>query len=479
MRCRLCLILAFMAIILSLPASAEMREWTDSQGRKIQAEYVSVEAGKVNMKLANGKLAAVPFAQLSEADQAWVKHRFENPPAPKPEPPKPAPKSTPPPSPRPAPKTKEIDWAPLKEGGMNVPNFDPLPEPDPNTLIPVNDWIGGRYFFMKPDGSDAFPHLKIENRIKGFSDGLAYVKTDDHKGYINREGKWVLGGDGGKPLPEGGEYFQAFSEGRALFRVQSRMAYIDTEGKVVGKTGVYFHAKDFSEGLALVYDGDTHLKKAWHYIDRDGNVALKGPWHMANSFSSGVAWVALDEQKMIDRLDGRKRLINTKGESVFGDAVFPGTVTYRFVGGYGSSSGRVYRADGSVYMEEHPQYFLTSFSDDGTVAIAQTKATYGYFGRLVHLPTKTVYGPKIPLSHSRNFQEGIAPLHLSNHDGPNKWMGLDRSGRFISKEGFLDEPYFKDGFAVCRRKFGPDNKDIRVVVINRKGEIIWKGEPRK
>ena len=67
---------------------AEMREWTDSQGRKIQAEYVGVEAGKVSMKLANGKLAAVPFAQLSEADQASVKHRFENPPAPKPEPPK-------------------------------------------------------------------------------------------------------------------------------------------------------------------------------------------------------------------------------------------------------------------------------------------------------------------------------------------------------------------------------------------------------
>ena len=457
-----------------------MREWTDSQGRKIQAEYVGVEAGKVSMKLANGKLAAVPFAQLSEADQAWVKHRFENPPAPKPEPPKPSSKPTP--TPRPKPNSKEIDWAPLKDGGMNVPNFDPIPDPGPDVLIPVADWIGKRYFYMRPDGTDAFPHLKIENRVAPFSDGLAYVKTKDQEGYINREGKWALGGDGGKPLPEGGKYYKPFAEGRARFQVDDHLAFIDTDGKVVGKRGVYLKGNDFSDGLAAVYEGEALGEQAWKFIDRDGNVAIPGPWHSAKSFASGVAWVSLDKEKLLDQMNGRKRLINTKGEPVFGDAVFLDDVSYRFVGGYGKAGGRVYRANGEVYLEEQNGYYLSNFADDGTVACVNVKGGAGV--RLLHLPSKTLYGPLIKgVFTSRNFKEGIAPVLMQSspekRQGTNKWFAMDRTGRLITKEAFFDEPEFHEGHAVLRKDFGAEKQDIRVVVINRKGEIIYKGEPQK
>ena len=324
----------------------------------------------------------------------------------------------------------------------------------------MDDWIGKRYFYMRPDGTDAFPHLKIKNQVKHFSDGLAYVKTEAHEGYINRKGEWVLGGDGGKPLPEGGKYYKPFSEGRAQFRVDDHLAFIDADGKVVGKRGVYLKGNDYSDGLAAVYAGDALGQKAWSFIDRDGNVAIPGPWYTVKSFSSGVAWVSLDKEKLLDQMNGRKRLINTKGEPVFGDAVFMGDVSY---------------------MDEQEDYRLACFSDDGTMALAHV--TGALDARMVHLPSKTVYGPLLKgVYGSYGFREGIVPVSITDpamRKGSNKWFALDRSGRLITKEGFFDAPEFHNGYAVLRKDFGSEEQDIRVVVINRAGEMIYKGEPSK
>ena len=458
----------FCVVCLGLASSAfaEMREWTNAEGRRIQAEFLALEAGVVKMKLPGGKRAAVPYAQLSEADQAWVKNRVENPPAPKPQPPPVTAGSSP----------KEIDWGPLKDAGTHVPNFEPLPEPRPDTLIPVNDRNAGRRFYMRPDGSDAFPHLTIRNQVERFSDGLAYVKTQDHEGYINREGKWVLGGDGGKPLPEGGEYYQPFSEGRARFNLKNRFAYIDVDGKVISEVGVYTIAHEFRDGLALVYDGRQGADvPGWHYIDRDGNKAIAGPFFMARDFSSGVAWVALDQQKMLNAMEGRKRLINTKGEPVFGEAVIEGVVSHRFMGGYGKIGGRVYHSDGSVYLEEQEDYFVFQFSDSDPIAFVNC----GGHARLLHLPSGAVYGPKLPSADVVGFQGGVAAVKVRDAHPENHWFCLDRTGRLVSKEGFTQAPRFHEGFAVTTKAFGNDFSDERTVVINRKGEIIYKGEPRK
>jgi SLA1 homology domain 1, SHD1/WG containing repeat len=461
-------------------AHAEPREWTDTQGRKVTAEFIAIEAGVVKMKLANGKSAEVPFAKLSEADQAWVKDRHANPPAPEPEPPTPAPAPVAP-NPAPAkPQPSEFNWAPLKDVGMNVPKFEPFPAPDPNVLIPVLDNGTSHTIYIRPDGSEAFPQFRFCNSLKPFSDGLAYVETPQHKGYINREGKWVLGGDGGKPLPEGVRARMPFSEGRARVLINNHWAFIDTEGKVVGRSGVYGQAEDFSGGLAAVYEGEPRSnQQRWHYIDRDGNTAIAGPWYAARSFSSGVAWVGLDEQTSNGGpITGRRRLINTKGEQVFGNAVFL-NMGDDALGGYVRIDGAIHRTDGSVCLEKQQDYYLGGFSEDGQVSIARAMPLIGAFGRLVHLPTMSVYGPKMAISNHRNFSEGIAAVELLNSSGPNTWRCLDYTGRFITEEGFVDAPQFRDGYAVTRKAFGPKEDDIRTVVINRKGEIIFKGEARK
>lgn len=51
---------------------AESRSWTNSAGKKIEAEFVSSDGKTVRLKLANGKTANVPLQSLSKEDQDFI-----------------------------------------------------------------------------------------------------------------------------------------------------------------------------------------------------------------------------------------------------------------------------------------------------------------------------------------------------------------------------------------------------------------------
>ncbi len=54
------------------------REWTSSDGRKLQADFVSATATEVTLKIA-GKDATLPLSRLSAADQAFIKEQASKP----------------------------------------------------------------------------------------------------------------------------------------------------------------------------------------------------------------------------------------------------------------------------------------------------------------------------------------------------------------------------------------------------------------
>ena len=55
------------------PAASGLRTWSDTTGKfRIEAELVSVEEGKVNLKKKDGEVVSVPLAKLSKADQEFV-----------------------------------------------------------------------------------------------------------------------------------------------------------------------------------------------------------------------------------------------------------------------------------------------------------------------------------------------------------------------------------------------------------------------
>lgn len=55
-----------------LTAPAWSRSWTDDKGRKVEAEFAGIQGTTVQLKLPNGKIAPVPFAQLSQEDQTFA-----------------------------------------------------------------------------------------------------------------------------------------------------------------------------------------------------------------------------------------------------------------------------------------------------------------------------------------------------------------------------------------------------------------------
>ena len=55
------------------PAASGLRTWSDTTGKfRIEAELVSVEDGKVNLKKKDGEVVSVPLGKLSKADQEFV-----------------------------------------------------------------------------------------------------------------------------------------------------------------------------------------------------------------------------------------------------------------------------------------------------------------------------------------------------------------------------------------------------------------------
>ncbi|HEY8902087.1 MAG TPA: SHD1 domain-containing protein [Chthoniobacterales bacterium] len=63
----------FFGCLLIAACRAEIRTFTDRQGRTVQAEAEGVSNGNVALRLANGSTITVPMAALSDADQSWLR----------------------------------------------------------------------------------------------------------------------------------------------------------------------------------------------------------------------------------------------------------------------------------------------------------------------------------------------------------------------------------------------------------------------
>lgn len=230
-------------------------------------------------------------------------------------------------------------------------------------LIPVK--VGERWGFVDHKGN-----LVIAPEYRAaeyFSEGLAMVTTTDgYCGYIDTKGEMVIAAnylnattfseglafvveEGGCPtcIDKNGEKVfdlpQAqlagkFCDGLALFNIpdgedDGLFGYVDKDGKEVIKPQ-FEMADDFSEGLALVFNGRQH-----GYINKKGEMVIKPQFEMASPFSEGLAAVSNGElygyvnqkgQMVIPfqyedalpfyegfagvQLNGKWHFINTKGE---------------------------------------------------------------------------------------------------------------------------------------------------------------------
>lgn len=66
------LLVGAFGLLALLPAAAELRTFTDRQGRELEAEITAVEGTKVTLRLASGKSYTLPIAKLSDTDQLFI-----------------------------------------------------------------------------------------------------------------------------------------------------------------------------------------------------------------------------------------------------------------------------------------------------------------------------------------------------------------------------------------------------------------------
>lgn len=67
------LLIVLLVLVVEHGVMAEVRQWTNSQGKQLQAEFGGIKDGNVTLILAGGQQATVPLTSLSPEDQAWVR----------------------------------------------------------------------------------------------------------------------------------------------------------------------------------------------------------------------------------------------------------------------------------------------------------------------------------------------------------------------------------------------------------------------
>ena len=167
----------------------------------------------------------------------------------------------------------------------------------------------GKYGYLDKSGDWAIPAQY--DRADNFNNGLAIVSKDDAYYAIDKQGNIKVTFEA-KPL--GGVLVKMqFVENRIRALKDDKYGYMDETGKIVVEpkyTEVYW---TYSEGLAAVTltgeEAESSFLKVggWHFIDKDGNTVIEGPFEQTSYFSEGLCWVMED---------GKWGLIDTSGQWV-------------------------------------------------------------------------------------------------------------------------------------------------------------------
>ncbi|MDE7221564.1 MAG: WG repeat-containing protein [Oscillospiraceae bacterium] len=140
----------------------------------------------------------------------------------------------------------------------------------------------------------------LENGFcSSFRDGLAMVRLNGKKGYIDKHGNMVI--------PAEYDMAHDFSEGYAVVgkkNVNGEMLYgaIDQKGNVVVPL-IYHGMTPFCEGMARVYKQDetksTYANK-YGFVDTTGKLVVPMIYASAENYSKGMAVVSVDDERFED-----------------------------------------------------------------------------------------------------------------------------------------------------------------------------------
>ncbi len=255
------------------------------------------------------------------------------------------------------------------------------------------------------------------------------------------------------------------SLGGDVVRPMVLVGYMDRNGKQLIPPR-FFHARDFSEGLAVVrvdpkrrYHNVGWDKKVWDfgYIDRSGNVKIEPQFASAHDFSNGLAEVYIEgkgsgyidhQGKMIIKPTNRFMSLYSfhEGRAI----VYPKNPVAKCY--FIDKQGRLIRPqDKNLVCNENLENDH-GFSEGLLVVVKNNK--YGY----VDINGKLVIDTRF--DGAQNFSEGVAKVLLKGKNGQYVTKYINKQGQYVLelkadiKEGFS----FKEGLALAQdyhtKKYG-------------------------
>jgi hypothetical protein len=163
-------------------------------------------------------------------------------------------------------------------------------------LIAARDENSRKCGFM--DKTGVFVIEPVFENAADFSDGLARVSiVENHRerlGFINRKGSFVippkfdLDGDFRRNSTDFSEGLANVIDGPPTMKRNPHFMYIDKQGEIALRTD-FFLAEPFHEGLAVVNDERTGN---YGYINKSGELVTYLKFYRASRFSEGLALVA-------------------------------------------------------------------------------------------------------------------------------------------------------------------------------------------
>ena len=288
-------------------------------------------------------------------------------------------------------------------------------------------------------------------------------------GYIDRMGKLTI---------QASHYrLSSFSEGLASFKdliknqnggIRAKYGYLNRAGKVV-IPAIYDGGFDFSDGLAkVVKDGKTY------YIDHDGHIAIgtiANSTHTA-SFSEGLAAVSV-LTKTGGKSVEKTGFIDTQGKFVIPPkfdtvGIFSEGLATAVVG---KLTGYIDRTGKWVIEQKYENGFAHDFHE----GLANVMVRTGNDSYRTDLIDKTGKMLALPITRDKSdVSEGI----FAYRDGDQMdWrLGLMTvKGEIVAKPQFSSVEPFHAG--VARASIDHGQGEYENVLINKKGDIVWRSEP--
>lgn len=281
-----------------------------------------------------------------------------------------------------------------------------------------------------------------------FYDGMAMVKSLNGKiGYISKDGKYIIPAkykegisfsegltfvvsDGGYPTcidKTGKIMFQlkqakevtGFSEGLAIFKLDTTYGFVDKTGKVVINPQ-FEYSRPFKEGLAAVYKNDK-----WGFIDKTGKIVINYQFDRVSDFHNG---------KAVIKNDGQCGFIDKKGSFV---------INPQFVHAFPMSEGMAaiitddedeqfgfIGEDGKIVI--NPQ-FENAFSFKNGLALIEQNDKWGYIDK----EGKIVINPQF--DKATIFYGDVTFVKSGS-----KWGVIDLTGKYIVNPQFDEIKLFDD-----------------------------------